>query len=319
MIGCAEALVGKLYLPQAMAPLPSAACAIVTFPIPACRTSRRFHTSVVLMIGLMFRGAPLLTAVAALVAGSMSQAQQSGLQAMEVLTRAKGTATGQRIVVVAGENGAEQPETWRLVVRGPPNANQLWEFSVRGGRLIAEQPLPPSADAVFSGAPLVRTKLKIDSPVVFWRAHTEAEKARVGFDTVDYGLRNAELSTTPVWVARLNNQAGQQVGELTISAETGQVLRRTWMTAPRGTGSRSTPPVATTPANSPASADPAPTTEILEEKAKQAWDGTRSGWHHGKRAVQSGLRKAGDTVGGWFRRANDGPLIPPPPPAPASP
>lgn len=253
---------------------------------------------------------PILLMAAAILTGwgSSVQAQQTGLEALGVLSRARGAALGNQVVVLTGERGSEQPAAWRLVTRDPAFAGRFLEYVVKNGRLIAEQAVPAADAGRYATAPLVRSKLKVDSHVAFWRAHTEAKKVLVGFDSVDYELRNAEFTTTPVWVVRLVNTSGAKVGELAVSAESGNVLRRTWFEAGRqpATGSR----VASAPSRNTGST-------TINEKAQQAWEGTRAGWNEGTKAVKTGLRKASTTVGGWLLRAG-GESPTPTSPTPAS-
>jgi hypothetical protein len=234
-------------------------------------------------------------------------AQQTGLEALGVLVRTKGAAAGAQVVTVSGRRGAEQPAIWRLVARDPAFAGHFREYLVKAGRVTSEAAVPTAESASYATAPLVRSALKIDSHIVFWRAHTEAKKVLVGFDTVDYELRNAEFSTKPVWVVSLTGRSGAKVGELAVSAETGNVLRRTWFEAGRQTAQR--PPAASAPRNG--------TNAVITDTAQQAWDGTRTGWNQGKKAVKTGFSKASTTVGGWLIRAGGG--TPPAAPSAATP
>jgi hypothetical protein len=249
-----------------------------------------------------------LTALSAGAAGllvalaSSVVAQQTGLDAFAVLTRDKGSTAGTQVVSLSGRRGAEQPDAWRLVARDPAFAGHFREYVVKAGRVISEHAVPTAESASYATAPLVRAKVKIDSPVVFWRAHTEAKKALVGFDTVDYELRNAEFSTKPVWVVSLIGRGGSKVGEVAVSAESGNVLRRTWFEAGRQTVQRTG--TVGTPQRSG-------TTTALSDKAQQALDGTRTGWNQGKKAVKTGFSKASTTVGGWLLRAGSATAPPP--------
>lgn len=231
-------------------------------------------------------------------------AQQTGLEALDVLSRAKGAAAGTQVVTVSGRYGAEQPATWRLVARDPVFAGHFREYRVTAGRVASEHAVPTTESSLYASAPLIRKNLKIDSHIVFWRAHTEAKKSLVGFDAVDYELRNAEFSTRPVWVVSLTGRGGVKVGELAVSAETGNVLRRTWFAAGRQTAPGAPPP--RRGANA-----------VISDTAQQAWAGTRTGWNHGKEAVRTGLSKASTAVGGWLIRAGGGtpPADKPGPPA----
>jgi hypothetical protein len=222
-------------------------------------------------------------------------AQLTGRDALAEVARVKGSAAASQIVSLTGRRGAEQPAAWNLVARDTSFPGRFRAYTVSGGRITAEVALPASESAAYASTPLDRTKLKVDSPVVFWRAHTEAEKALLGFDTVDYELRNAEFSSTPVWVVKLHDRAGGKIGELAVSAESGQVLRRAWSEAARPTAKRrgaiSQPRRITTPA-----AAPQPT-------AQQTWEETRNSLNQGTKVVKSGLGKASTTVGGWLVRA----------------
>lgn len=227
----------------------------------------------------------------------MAAAQVTGLEALAVLTRDKGGAAGAQVVSMSGRRGGEQPTEWRVVARDPAFAGQFREFRVKDGRVVSEHAVPAAESGSYRTAPLARGRVKIDSPVVFWRAHTEAKKALVGFDTVDYQLRNAEFSSQPVWVVGLTNQSGAKVGELAVSAESGNVLRRAWYEAGRQTAP---------PAGTVSQSQRARTTAVLEETAQQAWQGTRTGWNHGKKAVRTGFSKASTSVGNWLLRAGGG-------------
>jgi len=240
----------------------------------------------------MFLGAAMLLPG---FAASVAAQQTTGLEAWDILTGFKGAAIGSRVVALLGERGAEQPAVWRVVAKDPSFAGQFREYEVKGGRVISENAVPPAESAAYVTTPLVRGKIKIDSPVVFWRAHTEGRKALIGFDAVDYELRNAEFSSTPVWVVRLRTKNGTMVGELAVSAVSGQVLRRSWYEAGRQTARK------TQTRTSPAPGSPA--TAAINESAQQAWGGTRKGWNQGKKAVKTGFSKASTAVGGWLLKA----------------
>jgi hypothetical protein len=250
-----------------------------------------------------------LTACGALLTAGlagMAAAQQTGREALATVAREKGAALAGQIISLSGERGAEQPAAWRLVARDPAFPGRFREYMVKGGRVASEHAVPAAESTSYATAPLVRNKVKIDSPVVFWRAHTEAKKALVGFDTVNYELRNAEFSTTPVWVVGLQNAAGTRVGELAVSAESGHVLRRTWFEAGLQTAQR--PGAVGVPKRTPAP---------VSQKAQQAWQGTRTGLKQGTDVVKTGLSKASTTVGGWLLRAggaNQTPATAPKPP-----
>jgi hypothetical protein len=231
-------------------------------------------------------------------------AQTTGRGALNALTKAQGAGIGSRIVLVTGEQGQDQPPSWRIVARDPEVAGRFHEYIIRNNKVVQASPLASVEAPVIRRSPLVVKRVKVDSTTAFMAADQAAKKALIGFDSLDYELRNKELSQDPVWLVRLRDTSGSPAGELIISAESGAVLRKTWYESPRPAPS---PAVAATAPRSqaPAQGAPAPRDPAapgVSQKAQQIWEDTRNGLEQGRQVVKTGFQKAGTSVRGWFER-----------------
>jgi hypothetical protein len=68
-------------------------------------------------------------------------------------------------------------------------------------------------------------KLNLDSSGVFTVAEKEAQKTRMGFDSVDYTLRTGDgADASPVWVIHMMDASHHSVGTLSVAADTGAIV-----------------------------------------------------------------------------------------------
>jgi hypothetical protein len=68
-------------------------------------------------------------------------------------------------------------------------------------------------------------KLNLDSSGVFTVAEKEAQKAHVGFDTVDYTLRTGDgPDASPLWVIHMMDASHHSIGTLSVAADNGAVV-----------------------------------------------------------------------------------------------
>ena len=133
-----------------------------------------------------------------------------------------------RIVEMKGEDGQAQPEEWELIVYDPSNEYLLREFWIGDTRATNEginydyypKDQPPGFISLH--------RLKIDSPAAFRILDREAQKAQIGFDSIDYHLRCREFSDEPIWTLKAKDEDGYQVARIDLSAETGRVYRTVW-------------------------------------------------------------------------------------------
>jgi hypothetical protein len=168
--------------------------------------------------------ASLLTFV--FFAHAAAYAQKSAYQALRAFGAERGQEQLNKVIEVQGRNGAPQPSTWKIVLDDPSARGGVREVEVRKGAVISER--TPVRDYSGAGANAVMDfqKLNLDSEGAFTIANSEAKKAGVGFDKVDYTLRIGDESAAPVWILQLLDDRDRQVATLHIGADTGTVIRR---------------------------------------------------------------------------------------------
>ncbi len=163
-----------------------------------------------------------------LLAGSVTgvtglAAPDSAYQVLHVLSAARGKDVLKHVIEVDGRSGAPEPTTWRVELDDPAARGGVRELMVSGGRVVGEH--TPVNSAAGSGGVIDFSKLNLDSSGAFAVVEKAAEKARVGFDNVDYTLRTGESGDgSPVWVLQMMDSGGHRVGQMTVAAVSGQVL-----------------------------------------------------------------------------------------------
>lgn len=208
---------------------------------------------------------PFLLLALAAVVSPVQAAADTAREALRVVSK-----LGQPVQVF-GERGMDQPPFWRVLVRAPDTT--IREFHVARGRVVAEVIVPRTAVGV-STAPLPMHRLNIDSTAAFRKAEQAAIEAKVGFDSMNYELRCLELSTNAAWFLVLLDSKGRKVGDVTVGASTGNVIRKAFYRYP------------VTPPPPPGST------------AETAWNRTRAGITNAAEGVKRGVGRAT----GWIRR-----------------
>lgn len=130
-----------------------------------------------------------------------------------------------RVVELKGRNGAPQPDQWVILIDDPNARGGLRELEVSQGRIISER--TPVSDYSGGGPqPSMNfTKLNLDSQGAFTVAEAEARKARRGFNSIDYFLRQDEQTGSPIWVLQLLDGQKRSLGSITVAADTGNVIK----------------------------------------------------------------------------------------------
>jgi len=175
-------------------------------------------------------------------------AQLPAYEALRTIGREKGESLLRSIVEMRGSSGAPQPSEWLVSLRDPSARSGIREFVVGSKGIRSER--TPVVSAAGTASAMSASSLNLDSTGAFNTANKEAAKAKLGFDTLNYVLKNRK--GVPAWTVRLFDSTGLEVGMLEISAKDGQTvtpLRRPVMT----TGER--PSAAPSPAPSGGPAD----------------------------------------------------------------
>lgn len=223
------------------------------------------------------RTAPVLLRSLASLLLTAGPTLADGLSARDALRtagRERGAAYLTRIVLVTGENGADQPAAWRMVAADADGT--LREFFINDSGVIAEGPLPPKAAATANSPLLSLKSVAFDSTLAFSRAEAAAKTARIGFHSVHYRLQTPARSSSPLWFLVLNDALGRKTGEVTVSASSGKILATQWF---------STTSAAANPSQQPSS------------QAEELWYRTRDVAGRSASAVKDSFNRAGS----WIR------------------
>ena len=171
-------------------------------------------------------------AVLATLAG-LAHAQESGISAKTALSQLSdrfGTGSFTRLVEMKGTQGQSQPAEWWVVAHDSRSEYLLRTFWAGSAGEVTNE---GANDAFYTRtrnppASLSTEKLKIDSTEAFEILDAAANKAKVGFDSVNYLLRCREFSDEPIWTLTALDRDDHVVGIVHISAFRKKVLRSVW-------------------------------------------------------------------------------------------
>lgn len=209
-------------------------------------------------------------------------------EAFRLLTKATGPAVSSKVVYVSGPLGQDQPQVWLFTIRN--SQGFFVEYNMTGKKLIGSRNVPAFA----VGKPITSARWKIDSASAFLTAEKIARQTKLGFDSMNYELRCAEFSDLPVWFLTLLDSRRAKIAEITISAETGAVLRKNFFApAPAIAGPQGAPPPA-----------PGQTMDLNQnpQSPTTMWDKTKSTLNRSGEAVKNGATRTGTAIKGWLNR-----------------
>ena len=155
-------------------------------------------------------------------------AEPTAFEAMSALKKQKGSRIGTKVVQVIGVGGVDQPAVWRFIARDPKQQGVLRDFAVQGGKVVGDQFVPPAYHDQVPNYVVPLSHLKIDSGGAFIIADKLAHDSGTGFDSIDYEIRGGDPASGAIWILRLRDNKGAQVGEVLIRASDGHVLRQKW-------------------------------------------------------------------------------------------
>ena len=155
-------------------------------------------------------------------------AEPTAFEAVSALKKQLGTRVGTKVVQVIGVGGADQPAVWRFIARDPKQQGVYRDFAVQGGKVVGDQFVPPAYNDKVPSYVVPLSQLKIDSGGAFIIADKLANDNGTGFDSIDYEIRGGDPASGAIWILRLRDKRGAQVGEVLIRASDGRVLRQDW-------------------------------------------------------------------------------------------
>lgn len=149
---------------------------------------------------------------------------QGGTAYLAVKAAQKGADSSANLVEVTGERGEPQPQEWKVILRDPGARGGIREV-VASGDVVVSQRTPLRGYSDLNAQPAITlTRLNLDSDRAFEIANKQAVAKKLSFSWVDYTLRANAVGGSPMWILRLFNNMGSQVGVIQISAENGSVI-----------------------------------------------------------------------------------------------
>jgi hypothetical protein len=169
----------------------------------------------------------VLFVAVALCAGGLTvlAAPDSAYKALRTIGSERGADALKRVIEVEGREGVPEPVTWRVVLDDPQASGGVRELDVAYGKIVAEHTPVRAYSGSAAGALIDFSKLNLDSAGAFTVAEKAAQKAKIGFDSVDYTLRTGDgPGANPVWVIHMMDSSRHSVGTMTLAADTGEIV-----------------------------------------------------------------------------------------------
>ncbi|CAN5394902.1 hypothetical protein BH09VER1_BH09VER1_08410 [soil metagenome] len=166
-------------------------------------------------------------ALGAILAGTLAFSGNllaDGGSAYTALRTAKKSTNSASLIELKGESGEPRPQEWKLTFSDPTARGGIREVVVSGDVIVSERtPLRGFAGAS-TQPPVAVSRLNLDSDGAFQIANKQAQKKNLGFNWIDYTLRANQGTGAPMWILRLRDHMGAQVGVMQISAEDGSII-----------------------------------------------------------------------------------------------
>ena len=128
------------------------------------------------------------------------------------------------LIEMTGERGEPRPQEWKLVYSDPGARGGVKEIVASGDVVVSERTPLRGYPGIGNSQPIDLNRFKIDSDAAFEITNRQATSKRIGFNWVDYTLRANNVTGAPMWILRLYDNMGAQVGVIQISAENGSVI-----------------------------------------------------------------------------------------------
>ncbi|XHR29916.1 MAG: hypothetical protein ACFUZC_05045 [Chthoniobacteraceae bacterium] len=154
--------------------------------------------------------------------------RDTAYQALRTVGSQRSQSALNNVVEVKGRNGSPQPSSWIILLNDPAARGGVRELEVAKNRIISERTPVKEYSGQSDGAVLNFSKLNLDSEGAFSVAENEVRNSKLGgFYAADYLLRRGD-NGTPIWIIQLLDQEKHSLGSITIAADTGVVLARSF-------------------------------------------------------------------------------------------
>ncbi|HEX4084107.1 MAG TPA: hypothetical protein VHY22_04290 [Chthoniobacteraceae bacterium] len=150
---------------------------------------------------------------------------ETAYQALRTVSAQRGGDILKHVIEVTGQGGVPEPVAWRVILDDPTARGGVRELDVAHGKIVAEHTPMRQYSGSAAGALIDFHKLNLDSSGAFTVTEKEAQKAHLGFDSVDYTLRTGDgPDANPIWVIHLMDPAHHSVGSMSVGADTGAIV-----------------------------------------------------------------------------------------------
>jgi hypothetical protein len=164
----------------------------------------------------IFAALTALVAQAAAPAGGMT-----ALQALKLLPK----DAWPRLARVEAFEGAPAPERWHILVHDTREENGLHEYVVANGEVVASRAISQFAEELKPEDIIGADNVKIDSDRVAGIAKNYAEANKLVMATCNYELKKDGDDAAPLWRVTCLDEKGEEVGQISVSATKGTVVR----------------------------------------------------------------------------------------------
>jgi len=176
-----------------------------------------------------------LFATIALCAGALPALAEpdTAYQALRAVGAERGADALKHVIELEGRGGVPQPVVWRVVLDDPSARGGVRELDVAHGKIVAEHTPVKAYSGTAAGALIDFSKLNLDSSGAFTVAEKEAQKAKIGFDSVDYTLRTGDgPDANPIWVIHVMDASHHSIGTMSLAADTGAIVSNGFTAGP---------------------------------------------------------------------------------------
>jgi len=154
--------------------------------------------------------------------------RETAYQALRTVGSERSQALLNNVIEVKGRNGTPQPTSWTVLLNDPLARGGVREIEVSKGHITSERTPVKAYSGQGEGIVLNFKLLNLDSEGAFAVAEAEARAANIGFYGADYLLRCDDAGNAPVWVIQLLDEQQHNKGSVSIAADTGAVITKTF-------------------------------------------------------------------------------------------
>lgn len=174
----------------------------------------------------------LVIALLGSFAGLLFSIADEGKSALDPLLRGLVLEKGEVLLGVAGYDGEPLPDRWLALVGIPGETPTYRELTLKGEVVVSTRIIQARVGEDLPHLPVDRDLVKIPASDAHQLAGRRAAEVGVRWATVHYHLRVRDEGAEPVWLLTFVNRAQVRVGQIYLSADTGEILRDSWPQRP---------------------------------------------------------------------------------------